>query len=314
MFVSQGIVLVLGKYAEEAALRRGGGVHARPRADVSAGTSAGTSGGVSGDAHTAHTRSLNTASLAPRGGHHNTGALPRDILPLLIMLGLAACSANNEELDRCEDYDVNAATKTGNDGAHPAPQDDAFVMADRVARADACVDGWVQISGKVAKSGFDDRLANDAGPGRALQWGGLAPDPAAEPTSHHHQEVSAPEVSAPEVSTPKVPAKDIVEPPRPEPVVLPMPRMVPEMVPAIVNEDDTSDEAPDDSAEDRVETTVSTRSTLPVRPRTAPTPVTPDQNPQVPDPQVPDLQVPDPPAQARRPFRGIAVEAGGGAK
>jgi len=83
-----------------------------------------------------------------------------------------------------------------------------------------------------------------------------------------------------------------------------MPRMVPEMVPAIVNEDDTSDEAPDDSAEDRVETTVSTRSTLPVRPRTAPTPVTPDQNP----------QVPDPPAQARRPFRGIAVEAGGGAK
>ena len=156
MFVSQGIVFVLGKYAEEAALRRGGGVHARPRADVSAGTSAGTSGGVSGDAHTAHTRSLNTASLAPRGGHHNTGALPRDILPLLIMLGLAACSANDEELDRCEDYDVNAATKTGNDGAHPAPQDDAFVMADRVARADACVDGWVQISGKVAKSGFDD--------------------------------------------------------------------------------------------------------------------------------------------------------------
>jgi hypothetical protein len=95
-----------------------------------------------------------------------------------------------------------------------------------------------------------------------------------------------------------------------------VPEMVPAIVPAIVNEDDTSDEAPDDSAEDRVETTVSTRSTLPVRPRTAPTPVTPDQNPQVPDPQVPDpqvpdLQVPDPPAQARRPFRGIAVEAGG---
>ena len=52
MFVSQGIVLVLGKYAEEAALRRGGGVHARPRADVSAGTSAGTSAGISGDPNT----------------------------------------------------------------------------------------------------------------------------------------------------------------------------------------------------------------------------------------------------------------------